>query len=217
MIIEGTTKSLEEKLYLNLEEAILSGEYKVGDPLRELTICKKYEVSRTPVRAALHRLAEDGLIEITPNKGAITLGVSEDDLIDTFSIRMRLEGLASRMAAQRISPEKLGELTEALELAEFYLSRGDTEKLKEIDTSFHLIIYQASGSRRLSRILAEMHKSIKAYRKLSLNIPGRLERSIEEHRMILEAIRRGDPDEADRLTSMHAQMAMENLMKMIKR
>ena len=106
MIIDESTKSLEEKVYLALEDAILSGEYKRGDALTEMSLCKKLGVSRTPVRSALHRLSEEGLIEVAPNRGAIVVGMNDEDLADIYKIRIRLEGLASSMAAERMSDEE---------------------------------------------------------------------------------------------------------------
>ena len=138
MIINEKTKSLEEKVYLTLEEAILTGEYKRGDALTEMSLCKRLGVSRTPVRSALHRLSEEGLIEIEPNRGAVVIGVSDDDLVDTYKIRMRLEGLASAMAAERMTDEETKSLEETVELSEFYLGKGDVDKLKELDSTFHL-------------------------------------------------------------------------------
>jgi len=210
MIISEKTKSLEEQVYERLEEEILSGEHKKGSSLTELSVSTRLGVSRTPVRSALHRLAEEGLIEIAPNKGAVVVGVTMDDLIDTYKIRMRLEGLASAMAAGRLSDEERRSLTESVELSEFYMQKNDTEHLKELDTAFHGIIYKASGSRMLCKILSELHRNIKAYRKLSLSVPGRLEKSIEEHREILRAILDGDAEKADMLTSLHIEKAMKN-------
>ncbi len=212
MIINENTKSLEEKIYSLLEEAILSGEYKRGEGLTEMSVCKKLGASRTPVRAAFHRLSEDGLIDIKPNRGAVVVGVTESDLIDTYKIRMRLEGLSSAMAAERMTAEQKAELRENVELAEFYLQKGNTEKLKELDTSFHLMVYNASGNRLLSKILAELHRNIKSYRKMSLSVPGRLECSIKEHREILEAIESADKEKAEKLTSRHIEMAMNNMI-----
>ena len=80
MIINETTKSLEERVYILLEDAILTGEYKRGDALTEMALSKKLGVSRTPIRSALHRLAEDGLIELIPNRGAVVIGVNAEDL-----------------------------------------------------------------------------------------------------------------------------------------
>lgn len=212
MIIDESTKSLEEKVYLALEDAILSGEYKRGDALTEMSLCKKLGVSRTPVRSALHRLSEEGLIEVAPNRGAIVVGMNDEDLADIYKIRIRLEGLASSMAAERMSDEEKRALAEAVELSEFYLGKGDVEKLKELDTSFHIIIYKASGSRTLSKILSELHRNIRSYRKLSLTVPGRLEKSIEEHKEILEAIQSGDAKRADEITSRHIENAMNNMI-----
>lgn len=212
MIINETTKSLEEKVYLLLEESILTGEYRRGDSLTEMSLSKKLGVSRTPIRSALHRLYEEGLIEISPNRGAVVVGVNGDDLADAYKIRMRLEGLASSMAAERMDEESLKKLGETVELAEFYLGKGDVDKLKQLDTDFHVIIYKASGNRMLCKILTELHRNIRSYRRMSLGVPGRLERSIEEHKSILEAIRSGDADLADKLTSLHIENAMNNII-----
>ena len=211
-MIENKSLSLEEQVFRTLEEEIISGVYAAGESLTELGLSAKLGVSRTPVRSALHRLAEEGLVSIAPNRGAMVVGVTLDDLIDTYKIRIRLEGLASRMATERLTPRDKSELTNAVELAEFYVSKEDTEHLKELDTLFHSIIYRASGNRMLSKILGELHRNIRAYRKKSLSVPGRLKQSVREHREILDAMLAGDADRADELTSKHIESAMENLI-----
>lgn len=216
MMADFKNKSLEEQTYERLEEDILSGYYKNGDALTELSLCARFGVSRTPVRSALHRLAEDGLVTIKPNRGAVVVGITVDDLIETYRIRTRLEGLASAMAATRITQEEIKELQNSIELSEYYMGKQDAEHLKELDTEFHSIIFNASGNRMLSKILSELHKNIKTYRKLSLTVPGRLERSTEEHKEILEALIKGDGAEADRLTSQHIERAMNNMVAAMK-
>jgi DNA-binding GntR family transcriptional regulator len=212
MIVDDRSPSLEEMVFSKLEEEILAGELTRGEALGEIALSKRLGVSRTPVRGALHRLAEEGLVEILPNRGASVLGINIDDLIDIYNIRERLEGLASALAAKRATPEEIERLTEAVDLADFYISKNDTEHIKELDTVFHSIIYSASGSRFLSRTLSELHRKIKSYRKRSLSVPGRLEKTAEEHREILEAIKRGDAEEADRLTSDHIKCALNNML-----
>ncbi len=212
MIIDNNALSLEERVFRQLEEEILSGELRSGESLTEISLSARLGVSRTPVRAALHRLSEEGLIKTTPNRGAVVIGVSESDLEDTYRIRMRLEGLASAMATERLTEDDLKELTEQVELSEYYISKCDTKKLGELDSSFHRVIYRASGNRMLGKILTELHRNIKSYRRRSLDVPGRLESSVKEHRQILEAMKRGDSAEADRLTSLHVRRAMENLL-----
>jgi DNA-binding GntR family transcriptional regulator len=212
MIVDLKSPSLEEMVYSRLEEEILSGDLATGCALGEIALAKRLGVSRTPIRSAIHRLAEEGLVEVVPNKGATVLGINTADLIDIYRIRKRLEGLASSLAAERITDEELDKLTDAVDLAEFYIKKNDTEHIKELDTVFHSIIYKASGSRFLSHTLSELHRKIKSYRKRSLSVPGRLEKSAEEHREILEAIKARNAERADELTSLHVQRALENML-----
>lgn len=212
MIVSKNAKSLEESVYLTLEEEILSGELARGESLTETSLSARLGVSRTPLRAALHRLCEEGLVEISPNRGATVVGIGEGELVDIYNIRMRLEGLASREAARKISREDVEKLREAVELAEFYITKRDAEHLKELDSEFHRIIYGASGNRLLCKTLSELHRNIQFYRKRSLAKADRLERSLEEHKEILAAIERGDCEEADRLTSSHVKAALDNLL-----
>ena len=212
MIIDNKTASLEEQVTATLESEILTGTLASGTALTEQSLSKRLGVSRTPIRAALHTLAEEGLINLIPNRGAVVVGVTREDLIDIYKIRMRLEGLASALAAERISREDLATLRESVELAEFYISRNDTEHLKELDTQFHAIIYRASGNRMLNKTLSELHRNIISYRKMSLAVPGRLERSVGEHREILKAIEAGDAERADSLTCAHVAAALENML-----
>ena len=207
MIIDEHLGSLEEQVYARLEDDILSGALQKGQILTECELAAMLGVSRTPVRGALRRLTEEGLVAMPTNKRATVVGISIEDLIDTYQIRTRLEGLSSRLAAERMSDEEKAKLTEFVELSEYYLSKKDTERLRELDTRFHSMI---------CRILSELHRNITRYRKISLGVPGRLESSVEEHREILGAILSGDGKLADDLTSRHIERALENLAKTIK-
>ena len=215
MISKGTA-SLEAKVYSELQDAILMGRFKKGEALTELALSEKLGVSRTPVRGALSRLSEEGLVELIPNRGAVVIGITREDLVDIYRISMRQEGLASAMAAEKITNQEKKELIETAELSEFYIMKHDGEHIKELDTQFHQTIYKACGSRILEKVLTDLHRNIKAYRKVSLTSPGRAEKSAEEHREILNAIIRGDSGEADRLTSLHVEHALTNMLTAIE-
>ena len=212
MIIDNNNQSLEIQVFSYIEEGILSGRYKCGEHLTELGLTKEIGVSRTPIRSALHRLSEEGLVELTPNRRVVVLGVTKKDVIDTYKIRMRLEGLASFLAAEKISHEGLKNLSDFVELSEFYIKKQDAEKLKELDSQFHETIYRETGNRLLCKTLSELHRKIKTYRKLSLSVPGRLEKSVTEHREIYEAIASKNGELADKLTSLHIERALENML-----
>ncbi len=212
MKIDKNSHSLEESVFAVLEEEILAGELKSGESLTELGLVSRLGVSRTPIRGALQRLSDEGLVDLVPNKGAVVVGVSERDLIDIYNIRMRLEGLAARIAAERMSEADIKRLTESVELSEFYIRKADAERLKELDSEFHNIIYYATENRLLTKILSNLHKTIKHYRKMSLTVSDRLIRSTEEHREILEAIKARDAELADKLTSKHISAALDNIL-----
>jgi DNA-binding GntR family transcriptional regulator len=212
MIVDSKLLSLENKVFIKLEDEILAGKLTRGTALTEISLSERLGVSRTPVRSALHRLAEEGLVEAVANKGCVVIGITNADLVDIYKIRVRLEGLASAIAATRITEEGLNALRESVELAEFYISKNDTEKLKELDSEFHETIYRSTGNRLLCKTLSELHRKIKSYRKLSLTVPGRLERSVLEHREIYQAIAIRDAEKADMLTSLHIERALENVL-----
>ena len=209
-------KPLEEQVFRTLEEEILSGERAPGTSLSEVAVGERLGVSRTPVRAALHRLKEEGLVEIVPHKGAKVIGVSIDEVMSTYYIRMRLEGLAVRMAIERLTEEEISALTRFVELSEYYSTKGDADKLKDMDTEFHALIYKSSGSRMLTRILSELHRNVKAYRRLWFNDPIKSRTSRNEHKEILDAIVKKDPDLAEELMLKHVEHAMENMTEYVK-
>ena len=182
-----------------------------------MKLSRELGVSRTPVREALQRLDREGLIKLIPNKGAVVLGISEQDLMDIYKIRMRLEGLAARIAAEKRDEAFCRELRDNVELTEFYMTKGNIEKVKNLDSEFHDIIYRCCESRMLGKTLSELHRYISSYRKLSLAVSGRIDRSLSEHREIYEAIAGGNTDAADALMSEHVERALENLLQILNK
>lgn len=211
MILETDDRSLRIRVFNAIENAILNGEYKDGDSLNELKISKELGVSRTPVREALMQLELEGLVNNIPNKGAVVVGVSEQDTRDIYEIRIRIEGLASRLCAEKITEEELKALEKIVDLQEFYLMKNDTEQIWKLDGDFHKIIYDASRSRPLRFMLSNFHNYIKKARDDSLRTEGRAEKTVAEHRDILRAIKDGNGALAEELTAEHISNAEGNL------
>lgn len=211
---EYQDQSLRGRVFRRLRNDILSGVYKEHDELRETTIGEELGVSRTPVREALRQLELEGLVTIVPNKGAYVTGISKKDVHDIYKIRSMLEGMCARWATRYITPEQIGELEEVILLSEFHLKRKNEEKavqVSELDGKFHKVLYEASDSRILEHVLSDFHKYVQMARTHSVESRERAEKSIEEHRAILEAIKGKDEDQAERLANAHVMKAMENL------
>lgn len=203
--------SLRGQVFRAIRRDILKGRYKDHEELREATLGKELGVSRTPVREALRQLELEGLVDIIPNKGAYVTGISQKDVHDIYMIRSMLEGLCVRWAVENITPEKLEELEETLLLGEYHLQRGNTEQMTELDGRFHQILYEASRSRIMCHVLSDFHSYVQMSRRNSVKTKERAAKSLEEHRGILEAIRKKDADLAEQLANAHILHVMENL------
>ena len=216
---EYQDQSLRGRVFRRLREDILSGVYKENDELREAGIGEELGVSRTPVRESLRQLELEGLVTIIPNKGAYVTGISLKDVHDIYMIRSMLEGLCARWATRYITEEQIEELEEVILLSEFHLKRKSADKkgaekaqqVSELDGKFHKVLYHASNSRILEHVLSDFHKYVKMARTMSVEEEHRAERSIGEHRAILEAIKARDEELAERLANEHIMKVMENL------
>ena len=198
--------SIADQVFEELERDILSGIFERGEILTEMKLSERLGVSRTPIREALRRLEQEHIIEST-SKGAKVIGISREDIADIREIRLRLEGLASRWAAERADAEGLKTLKEVVELQEFFTQKNDPDALKNADTRFHQAIYALSGSNSIRDTLEPLHRKLLKYRRVSLGVPLRAQQSLAEHRAIYEAIAAHDGDSAEKLTILHVQNA----------
>ena len=154
------------------------------------------------------------MVEIIPNKGAYVTGISRKDVADIYKIRSMLEGMCARWATEYITGKQIEELEEVLLLSEFHLrkkSEGQAEQVTELDGKFHKILYAASNSRILEHVLSDFHKYVQMARAMSVGEKNRAEKSIQEHRQILEAIKKRDGELAEKLANRHIMNVMKNL------
>lgn len=211
--VDTQTGSLRGKVFIQLQNDILNGLYQPGDNLIETKLSEELGVSRTPIREAIRQLELEGLVHSIPNKGAIVKGISSQDVEDIYTIRMLIEGLAARWAAEKITCEELKELKEVVELEEFYTLKNDVDHLLQLDSRFHDIIFKASKSKTLMHTLSTFHHYVQRARNASLNNPERARMVLEEHKAILQAIMEHDAEKAERLTTLHVRNASLNLLK----
>lgn len=205
--------SLRGRVFNKLREDILNGKYKEHEELKEVAIGEELGVSRTPVREAFRQLELEGLIQIVPNKGAYVTGITAKDVKDIYMIRSSLEGMCARLATEHITQEQLEEMEENVYLASFHASKGNMKQMAELDNRFHQILYEASDSKMLENLLRDFHQYVIRIRKKTLSIKERGIASNEEHRQIMEAIKAGKPDEAERLATCHMTNAYDNMVK----
>lgn len=205
--------SLRGRVFHKIREDILNGKYKQNEELREATIGAELGVSRTPVREAFRQLELEGLLTMIPNKGVYVNGITAKDVRDIYMIRSSLEGLCAKWATQNIKPEQLNEIEENVYLSQFHESKGHFEQMAELDNRFHEILYESCDSKMLEHLLRDFHQYVFRIRRMTLASENRGHASTDEHRQIMEAIKAGDADKAEKLANLHMINAYDNIQK----
>ena len=207
------TANLTAGVYQNIRKGILNGTWTPGQSLTELMLSQLLQVSRTPVREALHQLELEGLIELRPNRGAVVIGINTNDIEDIYEIRTLLEERVAQRAAARAEERDIESLREIVDLTEFYVERGSYDKITAMDDRYHQYLYSLSGSRMFQKTLADLHTYVEPVRERSIREPGRATAMLAEHRAIVEAIAEHNAEEAGRLMTLHITRAGEHMEK----
>lgn len=208
---EHKSISLADIVFEKLENDILSGRYAYGEVLTESGLCEELGVSRTPIREATRRLEQENILRMT-GKGLVVQGITRDDIRDILAIRLRIEGMAAAYAAERMSPEDKKKLREAVDLQEFYVGRSDADHVQWQDHEFHETIYVGCGSVTLQSTLVPLHRKAQKYRRASVENKARAAQSVEEHRLICEAIEAGDAKLAEERMVAHIENARKSML-----
>ncbi|AEG61679.1 GntR family transcriptional regulator [Desulforamulus ruminis] len=194
---------VRDKVYKRLRQAIVEGRLKPGERLIERKFAQLLGVSRTPVREAIRILESEGLVVNLPRVGAVVAQVTDTEVMEVYRIRAVLEGLAARMAAEKIKPEEMNALTGRLEAIEQLALKKRLGELEGVHLEFHKVIYQAACSPRLYEMIISLIDYITRYTRVGYCHPGRLEEATREHRQLLEAIKRKDGVLAERVAREH--------------
>ena len=204
--------SLADQVFDKLENDIIQGVYPKGEILTELKLVEQLGVSRTPIRDALRRLEQERLIADT-GKGSLVLGITDADLLDIMNIRERVESLAAYYAAKNITEEAIKELTHLTDLQDFYFSKKDADRLRQVDDEFHDAICRLSGRTVISDTLVPLHRKTRRYRRIAMEDWDRATQTTREHYEIFKAIIAGDAELAQKLTTQHITNAKEHMIK----
>ena len=212
---ERKSISIADQIFEQLERDILSGKYPRGELLTELRLSEELGVSRTPIREAIRRLAQENILE-EAGRGVTVVGISKQDMLDMYEIRIRIEGLAAEWAAARIGDEELNQIRETLELQRYYTEKGGShsDQIKNLDSQFHELVYRACGSRALTDTLIGLHKKMTKFRMASVSKQSRALQSVEEHEAILAALSAHDAEAAGEAMTAHVVNARDRMRDM---
>ncbi|OPY97037.1 hypothetical protein A5906_39900 [Bradyrhizobium sacchari] len=200
--------------------AILAGEFEPGERLHEVKLTTLLGVSRTPVRAALQKLASEGLLDYTPNRGYTLREFSIDEVISAYEVRAVLEGLAARLSAERgLNVSEMGTLQQALRDGDDLLRNGHItdehrSEYSRINACFHVTIHASAGSRLLNDMVYLCQQvPVSSPRNVVAFEEGDVRRRHEDHHRIFEAIVGREPWRAEMLMRDHVASVKSSLIR----
>jgi DNA-binding GntR family transcriptional regulator len=209
---------LHERVLERLREAIMNGELKPGEFIRQQHIAEQFGVSQMPVREALKKLVAEGLVEDIRYRGVRVVQYTLKDIADLFALRSFLEGRTANAAASLITKAELEQLSTLGNEMESAVASGEIATYRQFNRQFHETIYRASKSYFLIQILDKLWSSYPTMlpgnfpQTVDNPIPFREERDQTEHRAIVAAMAKRDPEAAERLMNAHIQNAGKELV-----
>lgn len=199
------TQSRADFVYDSLRDAIWEGRFAHGERIREEEIANVLGVSRTPVREALQRLQQRGLLVIGPGRGLMVAQLSKQQVFELYAMREILEGSAARFAARHANEAEI-EILYRLQ-RELAASNGDALNLVKLNRRFHQAIYEAAHNQYLLETLDTLNDSLALLHSTTFRAPSRRTETDEEHRRIVEAIEKRDSEAAERVAREHIRQA----------
>jgi len=196
-----------EVVYRDLRHAIVTMELVPGTPIVERELTARYGISRTPLREAVLRLVEDRLVDVAPKSGTFVSRIPLSVVREGLVARKALEDVTVRAATEGASESELMGLDAIIQRQREMAAAGDEELFHRADEDFHAAIAAAARYPGIWDMIQQMRIQIERYRRLTLPQPGRMELVVEEHIVLLDAIRKRDPDLA-------AQRMREHLDKL---
>lgn len=217
-LVDSPAETLADSLFERLRQAVVEGELAAGSKISEPDLARRFGVSRGPLREAIRRLESSGLVSRRANVGARVVTLSADGLIEIYQVREALEGMAARLAAERMTDQEIDAMKNLLVMhhAQVELDDGQAYFQKEGDFDFHFRIVQGSRNQRLIGILCDdLYHLARMYRFQFGMASRRARKALEEHGMILDAISDRDGESAELLMRRHIRASRRNVERML--
>lgn len=209
--------SLSRKVYKTIRFDIVSGKLPGGTRITETDVALNLKVSRTPVREALQKLAQEKLVIAIPKAGYLVEDLSDTDILDLFTARMEIEMIAFHKAIDFITAEELKILDDNLEETKAAIKSGEDFQITQLDLDFHATIYKASRSKYLFRVCSMLSDLTIRYRH-GLNLQSGLAgEMLKHHLQIYRAVIAKDTDAVSQALVLHAGQAQQYIVENMKK
>jgi len=208
----GVSQPLSAVAYEAIQGDIIRCRLLPGAEFTENALVSRYQLGKTPVRQALARLAQEGLVRILPRRGYLVAPISIKDVQDIFALRLLLETEGVRLAAGKVDGERLRRLDEICSAGYDPGNPDSAAEFLRVNTEFHVTIAQASGNDRLASIVAQLLRDMERIFHVGLRLRNRSEEMAHEHRDLVAALVAGDGEAAKRIDAAQIEAARKMVM-----
>ena len=209
--------NLRDQTYDIIKNMIILREIEPGKKINEEHIAREIQVSRTPIREALCRLENEGIVRIIPRRGAFVSDLTETNVKEILLIREVLEGLVVRLAVENMDEKKLEKLRSALEKVSKIPDKDrELTHYTHSEVDFHALLLDASNNQMLKNMMEIVNAHLQIIRLRTVVIPERAQKTVKEHQQILQAIEDGDADAAEELMRKHVRSVREVALRNIE-
>ena len=206
---------LADAVYADLKTALLGRVFDAGEPLTEHELCRRFKVSRTPIREALKKLERDQLVRVVPKKGAFVRTLSHDEIRELYQIREVLEGLAVRLAAPRVDGAELVDFGRRFRELKARGGRLELTAVRALGDEFHRYLLKKADNARLLELLEQMREQLRPVWTMSIMAPRRAQELLREHLGMIDALARADVERAERLMQRHVRSVREAIFRLV--
>ena len=210
-------QSKQEYAYQVLKEMILSNQLPADTSLVERQLCDMLNLSRTPIKAALQALENDGLVVTYKGRGCVVSRIQIGDFVEVFQLRSALDLLALKLFMQKNNGEIVKKLHSIVDDMAEFLAKEDYASFVQCDSAFHDCYFYNTGNKRLERIMAMISDQIRRILNLTASDREQCRKSYQDHCLMLEAIEAGDIARATELLSVHISDSLEYHVRKITR
>ena len=216
--LSSRPQSLPHAIYLAMREAILGGEFRPGEALRQENLAKMFDSSRVPVREALNRLEAEGLVVLRPRRGFVVATLDLNEIVEIFQLRMVLEEHAGFVATEKRTQTDVVEVRKILDV----LEKTKIDKAMNIahwaahNRQFHTRLFESSHRAHLCGVTNMLRDKVERYVRVEVAMTGHLDRAQVEHRKIFKAFAEGDAVRVGRLSREHCKSTADRLVAALR-
>jgi DNA-binding GntR family transcriptional regulator len=210
--LRGT--SLHDGVAARLRSMVFERQLAPGEFVDEMALAEAWQISRTPLREALKVLAAEGLVELVPQRGSRVVELTDGDADDLFPVMALLEGRCAHEAATKATDAQIAELQRLHDELERHAAAKDIDAYYRANHVFHSRVQALAANRWLDRATGDLRKFMRLMRGRQLKLPGRIERSINEHRVLIDAFVQRDAERAERAMHDHLLAQLKALKQL---